>query len=235
MKARRIVQASSSSVYGHTDGRPSTEASPTQPASPYGVSKLAAEQLCLAYVAQPGCVTSALALRYFTLYGPRQRRDMFIHRVLNAATGGPKVPIYGNTNVRRDFTYIADAVAATIAAASPDLESGVINVGAGSNHSLADVLRIVRLLTGRPVPVLWSQAPGGDVPETLADPRRARQLLGWQANTALPLGLADQLHLMTVDPATRDPASTTRSPLATEQHPRNAGHAQDPQRYAAGP
>ncbi|MGH3281602.1 MAG: SDR family oxidoreductase, partial [Trebonia sp.] len=113
----RLVFASSSSVYGPGSGTSSKESDPLAPLSPYGVSKLAAERLCLAYANRPSAVTSVVALRYFTVYGPRQRPDMAFSRIMRAALSGRAVPLYGSGAQRRDFTHVTDAVTATVAAA----------------------------------------------------------------------------------------------------------------------
>ncbi|MET9950541.1 NAD-dependent epimerase/dehydratase family protein [Streptomyces sp. NPDC006339] len=149
----RLVVASSSSVYGPTEGGPSVETDRPQPASPYAVTKLAEEQLCLAHSAQAHCPTSVVALRYFTVYGPRQRPDMFTHRALTAALTGQALRLYGDGHQRRDFTYIDDAVAATIAAATIPTASGVINVGGGSSASLLEVINIANSLSGREIQI----------------------------------------------------------------------------------
>jgi UDP-glucuronate 4-epimerase len=115
-RVRRLVVASSSSVYGDSGRGLLSENGPARPSSPYGVTKLAAERLCLAHAERPDSVTSVVALRYFTVYGPRQRDDMLIHRLLRAALDGTEVRIYGDGSKRRDFTYVTDAVAATVAA-----------------------------------------------------------------------------------------------------------------------
>ncbi|MGC9540003.1 NAD-dependent epimerase/dehydratase family protein [Streptomyces sp. UG1] len=190
---RRVVLASSSSVYGATDGSPSRETDRPAPLSPYAVSKLAAEHLCLAHAARPGTATEAIALRYFTVYGPRQRPDMLIHRVLTATLGQTSLSIFGNGLQQRDFTYVDDAVRATIAAAVAPVASTVINVGAGSSNTITDVLNIAHQLTGRPVPALRSAAAAGDVPATLADITQARDLLGWKPEVALIDGMDRQL------------------------------------------
>jgi nucleoside-diphosphate-sugar epimerase len=166
----RLVFASSSSVYGPTDGMPSRESDPLVPLSPYGVSKLAAERLCLAYASRPGAVTSVVALRYFTVYGPRQRPDMAFSRIMRAALSGQAVSLYGTGEQRRDFTYVSDAVAATIAAASADVQSEAVNVGSGSTVTLMHVLESVAAHAGAPVPVLRRVAQPGDVEVTSAEP-----------------------------------------------------------------
>lgn len=193
---RRVVLASSSSVYGLTDGKPSPENSPPHPASPYGVTKLAAEQLCLAHAARRGTLTDVIALRYFTVYGPGQRDDMFIHRVLAAALGGPPVTLYGAGERRRDFTYITDAVAATITASTAPIPSGILNVGGGASTSLKDVLLIAGRLAGAPIPVINAHPYDGDVPATLADPARIRSL-GWSPRVDIATGMARQLDWLT--------------------------------------
>lgn len=192
----RVVLASSSSVYGLTDGKPSPETAPPHPASPYGVTKLAAEQLCLAHAARRGTLTQVIALRYFTVYGPGQRNDMFIHRVLAAALGGPPVTLYGTGERRRDFTYITDAVTATITASTAPIPSGILNVGGGASTSLKDVLLIAGRLTGTPTPVIKAHPYDGDVPATLADPARIRSL-GWSPRIDIATGMARQLEWLT--------------------------------------
>lgn len=171
--------ASSSSVYGPSNGTPSSETDHPRPMSPYAVTKLAQDQLCLAHAARPDCSTSVVALRYFTVYGPRQRHDMFIHRVLTAALQGHPVRIYGDGHQRRDFTYISDVVSATLAAAAAPVAAGVVNIGAGRNHSLLDVLATTQQLTGRRIRIEHATSPNGDVPATLANPAKAASLLNW--------------------------------------------------------
>ncbi|RJQ69954.1 NAD-dependent epimerase/dehydratase family protein [Pseudonocardiaceae bacterium YIM PH 21723] len=193
----RLVVASSSSVYGQREPGPYAESCLPAPASPYGVSKLAGEQVCLAYAAHPRSVTSVVALRYFTVYGPRQRDDMLIGRALRAALSGEPLRVYGEGSQRRDFTYISDVVAATLAAATAPAEAEVINVGGGRAVSIAEVLTTAERLTGRRVPRTHQPAYEGDVPETLADPAKAARLLGWQPEVGLADGMARQLAWLT--------------------------------------
>jgi UDP-glucuronate 4-epimerase len=188
----RLVFASSSSVYGPTDGAPSRETDRLAPLSPYGVSKLAAERLCLAYASRPAAVTSVMALRYFTVYGPRQRPDMAFSRIMRAAVSGRAVSLYGNGEQRRDFTYIADVVNATIAAATAGVTAEVVNVGSGRTTTLADALECVATFAGRPVPVLRRLAQAGDVDATWADLARARGLLSYEPKVTLADGLRRQ-------------------------------------------
>ncbi|MFJ4714341.1 NAD-dependent epimerase/dehydratase family protein [Streptomyces sp. NPDC088785] len=192
LQVPNVVVASSSSVYGRTNGAPSNETDSPRPASPYAVTKLATEQLCLAHAAREDSRTRVTALRYFTVYGPGQRPDMFIHRVLRAALQGQPVQIYGDGRQRRDFTHVDDAVRATIAAARVDHGQPVFNVGGGSSADLAAVLDHVERLTGAPVPVTRSKSRAGDVPATLADPTRIRSCLGWNPEHTLESGITSQ-------------------------------------------
>ncbi|WP_084960212.1 NAD-dependent epimerase/dehydratase family protein [Thermoactinospora rubra] len=193
LRVPRVVVASSSSVYGATNGHPSRETDHLRPASPYAVTKLAQEQLCLAHAARPDCASTVVALRYFTVYGPRQRDDMFLHRLLMAAITGEPVQIYGDGSQRRDFTYITDAVNATIAAATVPSANSVINVGGGTTVSVNDAVALAERLTGTPVTVHRVAARSGDVPATRADPTRARRVLGWSPQTELRVGMVAQL------------------------------------------
>lgn len=193
----RVVLASSSSVYGPGGGRPSCETDSVTPASPYGVTKLAAERLAMAYAACPEFATSVVALRYFTVYGPRQRPDMAISRIMRAALSGVSVPLYGTGERYRDFTYIDDVVAATIAAATADTSADVVNVGSGSSVSLAEVFNIIAELSGASVPVLNRVAQPGDVDATAADLTKARSLLGYQPQVQIDVGLQRQWEWLT--------------------------------------
>jgi nucleoside-diphosphate-sugar epimerase len=175
-------------VYGPVNA-PSSENDPTQPISPYGVSKLAGEQLCLAYAKRPAGMLSVTALRYFTVYGPRQRPDMAIGRILAAALTGKQYTIFGDGTQRREFTYVTDVVDATMAAARVDVPAAVVNVGGGSSVSLIDVIGMAQQITGNPVPLTAVTAQAGDVPATAADITLARLLLGYQPSTDLLTGM----------------------------------------------
>ena len=188
----RLVFASSSSVYGAGTGKPSRETDPPLPLSPYGVSKLAAERLCLAYASQRGAATGVIALRYFTVYGPRQRPDMALSRIMRAALSGRAMSLYGTGAQRRDFTYISDAVAATIAAASADARAEVINVASGQSVPLSDARKAIARLSGAEVPAQRRVAQPGDVDATTADLTKAGELLGYQPLVDLDEGLRRQ-------------------------------------------
>jgi nucleoside-diphosphate-sugar epimerase len=192
-RVRRLVVASSSSVYGQAEHLPTPEDAATRPMSPYGVSKLAAEQLALAYARRPGAGTSVLALRYFTLYGPGQRPDMLVGRLLGAAVTGVAAPLYGDGSQARDFTFVEDAVAATMAAAGDVGRAEVINVGTGASTSVLQLVALVEEATGRPVPLRPAGGQAGDVDRTQACIARAKRLLGYRPQVDLRAGLARQL------------------------------------------
>ncbi len=184
----RLVYASSSSVYGPTRAA-SREVDPTMPISPYGVTKLAGEQLCLAHATRPDSALSVVALRYFTVYGPRQRPDMAIGRILSAALTGDRYPLFGDGTQRREFTYVGDVVDASIAAAHLNASAVVVNVGGGVSVSMLDVLRLAEEVTGNPVRLTVLALQAGDVPGTAADLSTARMLLGYQPGTDLRTGM----------------------------------------------
>ena len=188
----RLVFASSSSVYGWADW-PSGEDDECRPTSPYGVTKLAAEQLCMAYAKRPDSRLTTVALRYFTIYGPRQRPDMTFARLLYAAYSGTPLRLTGDASQRCDFTYISDAVAATIAAAQLPCSAEIINIGGGASASLDEAIQIVSQITGRPLPVaVVQETQPGDTPAPRADLSLARELLDYQPSVDLSEGLARQ-------------------------------------------
>lgn len=195
----RVVYASSSSVYGDEAPIPMREDALPRPISPYGVTKLAAEQLCHLYHANFG--VSTVALRYFTVYGPRQRPDMAFHRFLKAAAAGTSITLYGDGEQTRDFTYVADAVAATVAAADRGRPGGVYNIGGGSRVSMNRVLDIVSRCTGRRLDVRREAAQKGDMRDTYADTSRALADLGFAPSTQLDEGIAEEHRWLSSTPA----------------------------------
>jgi nucleoside-diphosphate-sugar epimerase len=191
----RLVYASSSSVYGDDVKLPMREDARPQPVSPYGVTKLSAEQLCHLYYVNHS--VPAVALRYFTVYGPRQRPDMGFHRFFCAVMAGKPVPQFGDGRQTRDFTYVADAVTATVAAATRGKPGGVYNIGGGSRVELLDVFELIRRVTRRSVKAERIEAQRGDMRDTYADTTRARADLGFAPTVTLEQGLRAQFDWMT--------------------------------------
>jgi nucleoside-diphosphate-sugar epimerase len=183
----RIVYASSSSVYGDAPELPLRESARCQPVSPYGVTKLAAEHLGHLYEKNFGL--PVVSLRFFTVYGPRQRPDMAFHRFLKAARDGEPIHVYGDGRQTRDFTYVADIVAAARAAADRGRPGGVYNVGGGERIALADVLRRIEQVTGRPLAAIRDEAQKGDMRDTFADTAAAQRDLGFRSTVSLDQGL----------------------------------------------
>jgi UDP-glucose 4-epimerase len=186
----RFVAASSSSIYGAPTRFPTPEDEPARPLSPYGVTKVATESLLRAYEASFGI--STVALRYFTVYGPRQRPDMAIHRFFEAARAGTPVPIYGDGAQTRDFTYVDDAVSATIAALSRPARELAYNVGGGHRISVSELLDAIADVAGRPVERRHVDIQPGDPRDTSADTSCAARDLGYAPATALLDGLRRQ-------------------------------------------
>jgi nucleoside-diphosphate-sugar epimerase len=187
----RVVYASSSSVYGHAETYPTAEDARPQPYSPYGVTKLAAEHLCQLYADNLG--VKAVSLRFFSVYGPRQRPDMAFTRFCHAALKGEPITVFGDGRQVRDFTFVTDVVWALRAAADrADLGGRVYNVGGGSQVSMRDVLDLLQELAGRRLEAQFSPAAWGDVRRTAADISRAREELGYEPRVSVPDGLQQQ-------------------------------------------
>jgi nucleoside-diphosphate-sugar epimerase len=191
----RLVYASSSSVYGDLVEMPMREDALPQPVSPYGVSKLAAEQLCYLYFVNYGVPT--VSLRYFTVYGPRQRPDMGFHKFLRATIEGKPISVYGDGEQTRDFTFVDDAVSATNAAAVWGVPGRVYNIGGGSRVSLNHVLEIIGRVAGRAPIVAREAAQKGDMRHTYADTQLARADLAFRPSYDLERGLAAEFAWLT--------------------------------------
>ena len=188
----RVVYASSSSVYGNQPRYPTRETDLPAPHSPYGVTKLAAEHLCGLYAANFGVPT--VALRYFTVFGPRQRPDMSIHRLCTAAVHGTTFPRYGDGTQVREFTYVDDVVRANLLAASADVAPGaVVNVAGGGEITLNDLIELVGELAGAPVAVAAHPAMPGDSRRNGGAVDRAAELFGWSPVVSLRDGVQRQL------------------------------------------
>jgi nucleoside-diphosphate-sugar epimerase len=188
---RRVVMASSSSVYGNAEAYPTREGALLRPISPYGVTKLACESLARSYFESFGL--EAISLRYFTVYGPRQRPDMAFSRIISALVSGATFRLFGTGQQSRDFTYVNDAVEATLAAMAGAPGGRIYNVGGGSETTLVRVIEICEGLAGRRLEVRHEPTAVGDVRRTSADTTLLRSELSWTPGTALEDGLAAQL------------------------------------------
>jgi nucleoside-diphosphate-sugar epimerase len=191
----RFVYASSSSIYGDEVTLPMREDARPQPVSPYGVTKLAAEQLCYLYYVNHSVPT--VALRYFTVYGPRQRPDMGFSRFFEAVLHDEPVPMFGDGRQTRDFTFVTDAVSATVASATRGTPGGVYNIGGGSRVELLNVFELIRIITGRAVRLSRLEAQRGDMRDTYADTTRARTDLAFAPTVTLEQGLRAQYEWVT--------------------------------------
>jgi nucleoside-diphosphate-sugar epimerase len=183
----KVVWASSSSVYGDAEQYPTSEDVTPRPNNPYGVTKLGCEQLHDTYAR--GFGLRAVALRYFTVYGPRQRPDMAFARIVDALARDEEFEVYGDGSQSRSFTYVADVVDATTRAL--DAEPGIYNVGGGDEATLRDALAALEEIAERPLRVRYGPAQTGDMQRTKADTSRIEAAVGWQPSTPLRAGLAE--------------------------------------------
>jgi len=188
---KRLVFASTSSVYGDAETLPTHENIPPQPVSPYGITKLAAERLCMLYHKNFG--VPIVALRYFTVYGPRQRPDMAFHKFFKAILQDEAIPIYGDGQQTRDFTFVSDVIAANLSAATvPQAVGEIFNIGGGSRVVLAEVLDTMAEIVGKPIKKNYIEKAMGDARHTAADVSKAQEILGYQPQVTLRDGLTQE-------------------------------------------
>jgi nucleoside-diphosphate-sugar epimerase len=188
---KRLVYASTSSVYGDAETLPTSELVCPKPVSPYGITKLAAERLCGLYHKNFG--VPFVALRYFTVYGPRQRPDMAFHKFYKAAIEDKAIPVYGDGLQTRDFTFVSDAVAANLAAATVEGAVGeIFNIGGGSRVVLKEVLETMEEIIGKPIKRNHIERAMGDARHTAADVSKAKKILGYQPQVSLREGLTKE-------------------------------------------
>ena len=186
----RVVFASSSSIYGEAERYPTPEDTEPRPISPYGITKLGCEHLANAYAKEFGL--DVLVLRYFTFYGPRQRPDMALARIMGALARGASFELYGDGLQSRSFTYVADGVTANIAAMERAPAGAVYNVGGGEEATMRDAIATLEAVSGRSLDLVELPAAAGDVRRTSADTTRVERDLGWRATTSLEDGLRAQ-------------------------------------------
>ena len=186
----RLVFASSSSVYGDAEMFPTKETALPRPVSPYGMTKLAAEHLTFVYLRNFGI--PATSLRYFTVYGPRQRPDMAFVRFMDALVEGHEIEIFGDGEQTREFTFVSDAVDGTVKAASADVVGQIVNLGGGSRVTINRVLATLEDISRLEARRKFLPAAPGDPRHTGASINVARERLGWEPRVALREGLAKQ-------------------------------------------
>lgn len=186
----RVVFASSSSVYGEAEGYPTRESAVPRPISPYGITKLGCEHLARATELAFGL--DAVLLRYFTVYGPRQRPDMAFTRILTALAAGSPFELFGDGSASRGFTFVGDAVAATAAAMERGEQGAVYNVGGGAEATMREAIALCERVSDRTLDLRRRDSAQGDVSRTAADTGRIRAALDWEAKVGLEEGLQAQ-------------------------------------------
>jgi nucleoside-diphosphate-sugar epimerase len=187
---RKFVYASSSSVYGDAETYPTSEDVTPNPVSPYGVTKLAGEHLCHLY--STNYQLPVVILRYFTVYGPRQRPDMAFHKFIRAILRDEEIVIYGDGEQTRDFTYIDDIIDANVSALDASFSGEVINIGGGSRITVNEAIRVIENVTGKKARTKYVGEQKGDVRHTGADISRAEKMLGYRPAYNLEKGIANE-------------------------------------------
>ena len=190
LSIKKFVYASSSSVYGDSEELPIREEAILRPISPYGVTKLAGEHLCASY--RKNYDIPVISLRYFTVYGPRQRPDMAFYKFMLALTKKLEIEIYGDGTQTRDFTFISDAVEGNILAMKNKSSGEVYNIGGGSRVMVKEVLQVLEEITKREAKIVCRDVQKGDVRHTFAETVKARDILGYKPQVNLKTGLLKQ-------------------------------------------
>ena len=185
---KKFIFASSSSVYGYSPELPMSETSLLFPYSPYGVTKLAAENLCFLYHKNYNVPT--VSLRFFTVYGPGQRPDMAFHKFLKCVIDDKPLPVFGDGNQTRDFTYVDDIIDANIACIDQGKPGEKYNIGGGNRNKLVDLFPILEDICKKKIPLQWEKIQKGDVPHTLASIEKAQRDLGYKPNMDIREGLS---------------------------------------------
>ena len=186
----RVVLASSSSIYGDAESYPTPEDTMPRPLSPYGITKLACEHLARAYRLEFGL--DVATVRYFTIYGPRQRPDMAFTKIVSCLAEGRPFELYGDGSQSRSFTYVDDAVEATIGTMERAPSGSVFNVGGGSEVSMLEAIETLGRIAGRRLELIRQPRRQGDAARTAADTGRIRSAIGWAPQTPFDEGLAAQ-------------------------------------------
>ncbi len=186
----KFIYASSSSVYGLCPDLPMTEESPLNPLSPYGVTKLAAEQLCFLYFKNYGIPTASL--RYFTVYGPGQRPDMAFHKFFKAMTEDKEIIVYGDGKQTRDFTYIDDIIEANVVSLERAKTGEVYNIGGGHQEKLEDIFPLMEKISQKKIKIRKAERQKGDVTHTFALIEKAKNEMNYSPQTPLMDGLKEE-------------------------------------------
>jgi nucleoside-diphosphate-sugar epimerase len=193
-RLRRFIYASSSSVYGDAESYPTHEEMRPIPVSPYGVTKLAAEHLCYLYCKNFG--VPAVSLRYFTVYGPRQRPDMAFSKFIRAILSNEEIPVFGDGKQTRDFTYIDDIIDANISVMEAPVVGEVFNIGGGSRITVNDTVAIIERVCEKKAKVKYIEKQKGDVIHTAADISKAQKFLDYTPKYDVEKGIANQFNWM---------------------------------------
>jgi len=187
---KKFIFASSSSVYGYSPELPMSETSLLFPYSPYGVTKLAAENLCFLYHKNYSVPT--VSLRFFTVYGPGQRPDMAFHKFLKCVLEDRPLPVFGDGKQTRDFTYVDDIIEANLSCIDRAKPGETYNIGGGNRKKLEDIFPILEDICKKKITIQWEKKQKGDVPHTLASIQKAQQDLGYNPDTDIREGLSNE-------------------------------------------
>lgn len=187
VELKKLIFASSSSVYGEVSKVPISEDMNTSPVSPYGVTKLSSEKLCLLY--HKNFRVPVIILRYFTVYGPRQRPDMAIYKFIKAILTGDEIIVYGDGNQTRDFTYVDDIVSANILASNCALNGEIFNIGAGTRINIKALIKMIEKKIGKEAKLKYTCSEKGEMRDTLSDITKAKKVFKYNPKFQIDVGL----------------------------------------------